>query len=198
VHSGATGEERWSMQPCKLLALRELHSSNEPLSLRAGPVSQRRGHGDTPVCPPWGPLHMGTTPGPLPSLAGKTPPATAGKALSASKRASPQGAQFDAQGAQVLTHGQRSAPSLGGTNSSGELEAVLANNAIPQRFALTLPRCRADQVPTSRMNRLLGLEPIVADASQRPRDDHPILVGRDRERVRYRHPACPTQTSRLE
>ena len=49
---------------------------------RAGkaPVWTRCGHGVTPVRLPWGSIPMGASPGPLRSLAGKTPSMSAGKA----------------------------------------------------------------------------------------------------------------------
>jgi hypothetical protein len=98
--------------------------------------------------PTWGPHR-----GPSTLSPGKRPRRTLERRYrAASAQARRQGAQFDARAAQVLTHGQRSAQSLGGSNGSGELKAVLTNNAIPQRFALTLPRSRAYQVPTSRIN----------------------------------------------
>jgi len=50
----------------------EMHP-NRSLSPPGGPVRQRYGSGDTPVRLPCGSINMGTTPGPLHSLAGHTP-----------------------------------------------------------------------------------------------------------------------------
>ena len=59
------------------------------MSLPGGPVRQRCGHGDTPVCIPCGSMPMGYTPGPLRRFAGKTSSATAGKAQGGSQLPNP-------------------------------------------------------------------------------------------------------------
>jgi hypothetical protein len=64
--------KRSLIQPCMLRLARELRPSNRSPSRPEGPVRQRCGHGGAPVWSPCGSIHMGTTPGPHRSLAGKT------------------------------------------------------------------------------------------------------------------------------
>ena len=68
------------MQRRKLLVKRKLQPSNRYGCLPEGPGRQRCGHGDIPVSLPWGAIHMGDSPGLLPSLAGRTYATAAAKA----------------------------------------------------------------------------------------------------------------------
>jgi len=118
----------------------------------------RRGNGVGTVIPRCGshvdPINMGTTPGPLRSLAGNTRYTTPGKAQGCIQLPNrQQGAQSSERRAKALTHGGQDSPP-----HPLENRAVLVSlmqpwpTAIPKPLAWTIHRKMACQAQTSRMN----------------------------------------------